>query len=56
MAANNGQMIGETDPKNPIRESLDQIAQIVSGRGEVRKQKKTGLAPLLARLRGKKSD
>ena len=54
-AANNGQMIAETDPKSPIAESFDLIARVVTGRQEVKRQKKSSLGPLLARLRGKKT-
>lgn len=53
-AANNGQMIAETDPKNPVVESFDAIARVITGRGEARRAKKSGLAPLLARLRSRK--
>jgi pilus assembly protein CpaE len=52
-AANNGQMIAETDAKSPIAESFDLIARTVTGRADVKRQKRGGLAPLLARLRGK---
>ncbi|MEO8667397.1 MAG: AAA family ATPase [Bauldia sp.] len=54
-AANNGQMIEETDPKSAVAASFKQIAQIVTGRGEVKKQKRATLGPMLAKLRGKKS-
>jgi pilus assembly protein CpaE len=54
-AANNGQMIAETDPKSPIAESFDLIARVVTGRQEVKRQNKSALAPLLGWLRGKKS-
>jgi pilus assembly protein CpaE len=54
-AANNGQMIAETDAKSPIAESFDAIARTVTGRAEIRRQKRNALAPLLARFRGKKS-
>ena len=55
-AANNGQMIAETDPKSPIAESFDMIARVITGRAEVKRPKKSGLAPLLSRFRaGKKS-
>jgi pilus assembly protein CpaE len=54
-AANNGQMIAETDPKSPIAESFDQIARVVTGRSEIRRQKGGAFAPLLARLRAKMS-
>jgi pilus assembly protein CpaE len=55
MAANNGQMIAEADPRSPIAESFNQIAQVVTGRGEAKRQKRSVIAPLLARLRGAKS-
>jgi pilus assembly protein CpaE len=54
-AANNGQMIAETDAKSPIAASFDLIARVVTGRTEAKRAKKSGLAPLLALLRGKKS-
>jgi pilus assembly protein CpaE len=54
-AANNGQMIAETSPKSPVVESFDLIARVVTGRAEVKRQKKSGLSPLFSRFRGKKS-
>ncbi len=54
-AANNGQMIAEADPKSPIAATFELIARTVTGRAEPRRQKASPLAPLLARLRGKKS-
>lgn len=54
-AANNGQMIAETDAKSPIVESFNEIARIVTGRGEVKRQRKSALGPLFARFRGKKT-
>jgi pilus assembly protein CpaE len=53
-AANNGQMIAEANPKSPIAESFKQIAQVVTGRSEAKKQRKGILAPLVSRLRGTK--
>ncbi|MCW2306518.1 AAA family ATPase [Rhodobium gokarnense] len=53
-AANNGQMIGEADPKNAATETFHFIGQVVTGRTEARKQKRSALAPILSRLRGKK--
>jgi pilus assembly protein CpaE len=53
-AANNGQMIAETDPKSPVAESFNLIAQVVTGRGEVKKQKRAGF-PMFSKLRGRKS-
>ena len=52
-AANNGQMIAETDAKSPIVEMFDLIARTVTGRAESRRQKRGTLAPLIAKLRGK---
>jgi pilus assembly protein CpaE len=54
-AANNGQMIAETDPRNPIAQSFDTIAQLVTGRVEMHRNKPGGLASIVARMRGKKS-
>ncbi len=54
-AANNGQMIAETDPKHPAAASFEMIAQLVTGRAEAKQKKAGALAPLLAKLRGKKS-
>ncbi|MEJ1159571.1 AAA family ATPase [Prosthecomicrobium sp. N25] len=51
-ASNNGQMIAETDPKSHVGEIFRTIAQVVTGRAEIKKAKKSPLAPLLARLRG----
>lgn len=52
-AANNGQMISEADPKNPVSASFDTLAQVLTGRGSLRVEKKSGLG-LLARLGIKK--
>ncbi len=54
-AANNGQMIAEADPKNPAASAFEQIAQLVTGRAETKQKKSGALAPLLAKLRGKKN-
>jgi pilus assembly protein CpaE len=54
-AANNGQMIAETDAKSPIAGSFDVIARTVTGRAEVRRSKRGLLSPLLARFGGKKT-
>jgi pilus assembly protein CpaE len=55
-AANNGQMIAETDAKNPIAGSFDHVARLVTRRTETRRARRGGvLAPLLARLGSKKS-
>ncbi len=54
-AANNGLMIAEADPKNPVAGMFELVARTVTGRAEPRRQKRSALAPLLARFRGKMS-
>ncbi len=54
-AANNGLMIAEADPKSPVAGMFEQVARTVTGRVEPRRQKHSALAPIIARLRGKKS-
>ncbi|MXN66419.1 AAA family ATPase [Stappia sp. GBMRC 2046] len=49
-AANNGQMIGELDPKHQSKAQFDLVSQIVTGRSEVRKPKGAGLNMLMARF------
>ena len=50
-AANNGQMIAETDAKHPIGETFRMLGQVLTGRAEIKKVKKSPFAPLLAKLR-----
>lgn len=54
-AANNGQMIAEAAAKTTISDIFTDIAQLVSGRKELKKARRRGLdfGPLLERLRGK---
>jgi pilus assembly protein CpaE len=52
-AANNGQMIAEVSAKHKIAETFLAIAKTLTGRLEVKKQKRDLLSPLLAKLRGK---
>jgi pilus assembly protein CpaE len=54
-AANNGQMIAEAEPRSPIAEAFGQIAQLVTGRHEVKRSKRGLLAPLMARMHRAKS-
>ena len=42
-AANNGQMISEADPKNQINESFAGVAQVLSGKAELKMEKKSAL-------------
>ena len=50
-AANNGQMIAEISASHKTAESFRQIAQILTGRAEAKRQSKSLLTPLLAKLR-----
>ena len=52
-AANNGQMIAETDAKSPVVEAFDAIARVITGRSELKRARRGGLSPFLSRLRGK---
>ncbi len=56
LAANNGQMISETDPKNEISNSLFALAQTLTGRRDTAAPKKAGMSmgSLLSRLGGRK--
>lgn len=48
-AANNGQMIAEIDAKHAAVEAFHQIAHVLTGRGEPKKQRKSGLLDRLRR-------
>jgi pilus assembly protein CpaE len=50
-AANNGQMIAEVSPKHKIAETFLMMAQALTGRIEVKKQRRDLLSPLLAKMR-----
>lgn len=54
-ASNNGQMIAEVDPANPVSASFSEMARLMTGRAELRKAKKSLLDPILQRLRKKAS-
>jgi pilus assembly protein CpaE len=49
-AANNGQMIAEISASHKTAESFRQMAQILTGRTEAKRQRRSLLAPLLAKL------
>jgi pilus assembly protein CpaE len=53
-AANNGQMIAEADPKSPLAGSFDLLAQIITGRAEIKVEKKKSPFEIFSRLRPKK--
>jgi len=50
LAANNGQMISETDPKSEISAAFDQLAQVVTGRREIEPVAKKSMGSLLSRF------
>jgi pilus assembly protein CpaE len=52
-AANNGQMIAEVSKSHRTAETFQHLANRLAGRGEVRKPKRSLLAPLLKKLKGK---
>lgn len=52
-AANNGQMLAEASAKTAITDTIAEIAQIITGRKELKKSRKGMLAPLLERLKSK---
>ena len=54
-ATNNGQMIVEVDAASKTGEILGDIGRIVMGRAEVKKQKKTLLDPIMARILKRKA-
>src|SRR6476661_100406 len=49
-AANNGQMIGEVSARNKTAEIFREIAQALTGRGEVKKPRRGLLPPLLSKI------
>jgi pilus assembly protein CpaE len=53
-AANNGRMLGETEPSHAITQAITEIAHVLTGRVEVKTRKKSGLTGLIDRLSRKK--
>ena len=53
LASNNGQMISEADPKSPMIEMIMNLSQILTGKAEVRQEKK-GRFDFLKGLKRKK--
>ena len=55
-AANNGQMIAEASAKTTVSDTFADIAQIITGRKEIKRQRKGTLnfAPLLEKLKKSK--
>jgi pilus assembly protein CpaE len=54
-AANNGQMIAEIDAKSKIAETFADLARVVTGKGEIRRARRSLLDPLMAKLGRKKA-
>ena len=54
LAANNGQMISETDAKSEISAAFDTLAQIITGRREIVEPPKKSIGSLLSRFSRKK--
>ena len=54
-AANNGQMIAEVDASSRAAEMISELARVVCGRSEIKRQKKTLFDPLMGRLLRKKA-
>jgi len=50
-AANNGHMIAEIAPKHRTAKTFQQVAQLLAGHGEIRKPRRSLLAPIIKRLR-----
>ena len=50
-AANNGQMIAEISSSHRVAQSFRQLAQVVTGRGEVKRSRSNLLAPILDKLK-----
>lgn len=53
-AANNGQMISEIQANAKPNEAFTQIAKMVTGKSEVKREKRSILSPMLAKLKRKK--
>lgn len=52
-AANNGRMLAESDPGNPVVSMITDLAHIVTGRGIVVEKPKAGLMGMLSKLKKK---
>lgn len=54
-AANNGQMVAEVDARHAVSEMFTAVAQVVSGRSDAHKTKRSAINSLLSRLKKRKS-
>ncbi|MDS1137284.1 AAA family ATPase [Nitratireductor indicus] len=52
-AANNGRMLAEMDAKNPVVETINELAHVLTGRREAKPKQKAGLSGILERLKRK---
>lgn len=50
-AANNGRMLGESDPNNPAVKIINDMVHVLTGRAEVKVKKKQGLQSVLSKLK-----
>jgi pilus assembly protein CpaE len=50
-AANNGQMIAEISASHRVAETFRQLAQVLTGRGELKRSRGNLLAPLLDKFK-----
>src|SRR5262249_3034071 len=50
-AANNGQMIAEITAGHRVAETFQQLAQVLTGRGEMKRPRTSLLAPILEKLK-----
>lgn len=53
-AANNGRMLAETDAANPIVQTINEMAHILTGRITLKTKKKPGLKAVFSKLKRKK--
>ncbi|MGH6763259.1 MAG: AAA family ATPase [Phyllobacterium sp.] len=53
-AANNGRMLGETEPSNVVVQHIKDVAHVLTGRTEMRATKKAGLTGIFSKLKLKK--
>ncbi|MEK1852605.1 MAG: CpaE family protein [Phyllobacterium sp.] len=53
-AANNGRMLAETDAANPIVQTVNEMAHVLTGRVTLKARKKPGLSAVLSKLKRKK--
>ena len=54
-AANNGQMIAEVASGHRVAEAFQQLAQVLTGRGDVKRTKRGMLGPFMDKLMGRKA-